>query len=172
MIKHVLTAFLFFLATKGLAQSNVDTIQHTDMSPLKAMSYEQYKAYTDGVDINGMALVAEVNHYPEPQKVMDLKRELGLTTVQASAIDKINIELHRKMKEMGGMIIKNEKALDDLFRTKKVNDGTLIFYANRYGLYQGELRNSILQACVKVQDILNPEQCKKYNQLLKGTAMH
>lgn len=64
-------------------------------------------------------------------------------------------------------MIKNEKALDALFKSKKLDDGTLIFYTNRYGLYQGELRNAILQAYVKVQAILDATQRKKYEQLQK-----
>jgi Spy/CpxP family protein refolding chaperone len=146
------------------AQSVPDT---GGMSPIKTMSYSQYKAYIDGADQFNLAVVAEINNYPNAQKVIDLKKELDLSADQLAQVTAINSELHRKMKEMGDNVIHNERALDELFRTKKINDGNLIFYTNRYGLYQGEMRNAVLQAAVKVEDILTPSQLKKYQQLLK-----
>ena len=131
------------------------------------MSYKQYKAYTDGVDINNLALVAELNHYPEPQKVLNLKKELGLTPSQITEVTSVNTEIHRKMKEMGEMIIKNEKAIDDIFKSRKLTDGDVIFFVNRYGLYEGELRTAILLTYLKMNDILTAAQKEKYQKLLK-----
>ncbi|MEO6524818.1 MAG: Spy/CpxP family protein refolding chaperone, partial [Mucilaginibacter sp.] len=164
MMRYLLSIPLFFITTVVLAQSGADT---TGMSPLKTMSYVQYKAYIDGIDQFNLAGVASLNHYAEPQKALNWKRELDLSVVQVTDITSINSTLVRKMKEMGDFIVKNERALDEMFRTKKVTDGTLIFYTNRYGLYQGEMRNAVLQAAVKVQAILTPAQRKKYEQLQK-----
>jgi hypothetical protein len=168
MTKYFLTALILFFTTKGLAQSNADTTQSANLSPVKTMSYEQYKAYLDGVDLSNMALVAQLNHYPDPEKVMVYKKELKLNAEQTAAITGINKELKRKMKEMGALIIKNEITLDNLFSTKKLNDGTLIFYGQRTDLFKGELRNAILQAYVKVADILSEGQTKKYEELQKA----
>jgi len=66
---------------------------------------------------------------------------------------------------MGGVIITNERTLDSLFRTHKLDDGTIIFYSNRYGLYQGELRNAILQACYETAALLSPAQVKQLETL-------
>lgn len=164
MIKYLLSIPLFFITTIALAQNSADTM---GMSPLKTLTYTQYKAYIDGVDQFNLALVASLNHYAEPQKALNWKKELDLSAIQITDITATNTMLQRKMKEMGDFIVKNERALDDMFRTKKVSDGTLIFYTNRYGLYQGEMRNAVLQAAVKVQAILNPLQRKKYEQLQK-----
>jgi hypothetical protein len=62
---------------------------------------------------------------------------------------------------MGGFIVTNETKLDNMFRTRKINESELIFYTNRYGLYQGELRNAILQAALKTQQLLSPPQINK-----------
>jgi Spy/CpxP family protein refolding chaperone len=164
MMRYLLSIPLFFITTIVLAQTSTDT---TGMSPLKTMSYAQYKAYIDGVDQFNMGSVANLNHYAEPQKALNWKKELDLTAIQITNITAINTALERKMKEMGDFIVKNERALDEIFRTKKVSDGTLIFYTNRYGLYQGEMRNAVLQAAVKVQAILTPVQRKSYEQLQK-----
>lgn len=145
----------------------IDSGSTVNISPLKSMSFTQYRAFVNGEDQSNMAAVADVNHYPDPQKTITWKKELVLTNAQLTQINTINTELVRKMKEMGQNIIKNEKTLEELFRTKKVIDGTLIFYTNRFGLYQGEQKNAVLQAYVKVYAILTPVQRKKYEQLQK-----
>jgi Spy/CpxP family protein refolding chaperone len=160
------TATLLLFMVNVFGQSAADTAI-SRMSPLRSMPYEQYKAYLDGEDRDHLGLVAEVNHFPSPQKALDLKKELILTNVQVSALNVVNTELTRKMKEMGSMIVKNETTLNTLFKAKKLDDGTLIFYVNRYGLYQGELRNAILQSYIKAAAILTPQQNKKYQQLQK-----
>jgi Spy/CpxP family protein refolding chaperone len=164
MIKYLFTPLLLLVVTIASAQNFPDT---AGMSPIKTMSYTQYKAYIDGIDQTNMAAVASLNHYAEPEKTLTWKKELGLTPAQVTNITTVNVALEHKMKEMGDFIVKNERALDELFRTKKVTDGNLIFYTNRFGLYQGEMRNAILQAAVKVQAILTPDQRKKYQQLQK-----
>jgi hypothetical protein len=164
MNRYLLTVCLFFITTLAWAQAFTDT---SGMSPVKTMSYTQYKAYIDGVDQTNMAAAATLNHYAEPQKTLGWKKELALSPSQIADVTAANIALERKMKEMGDFIVKNERAIDELFRTKKVTDGTLIFYTNRFGLYQGEMRNAVLQAAVKVQALLTPAQRKKYLELQK-----
>jgi len=130
-------------------------------SPVKTLSYKEYDALLKGEDLYDMALPATLNHYPMPDEVIKYKKQLDLSPEQASKIAAIGKELHRKRLEMGPIIIKNEQMLDSLFRKHIVDDGTLIFYANRYGLYQGELRNAILQACYATEKLLAPAQVKK-----------
>jgi hypothetical protein len=162
MMRIYLTACLLLCCTGVFAQSAEDSIS----SPIKTMSYKQYKAYTEGIDINHLALAAELNHYPEPEKVLNWKKDLALTPAQLTQVKDIDTEIHRKMKEMGGMIIKNEKAIDDLLRSHKATDGDVIFFVNRYGLYEGELRTAILLTYLKMNDILTAEQKEKYQKLL------
>ena len=54
-----------------------------------------------------------------------------------------------------------KKKLDALFKARQVDDGIIIFYTNRYGLYQGEIRNAILQACYKTEELLSEGQLKQ-----------
>lgn len=131
------------------------------ISPVKTLTNAQYDALMKGEDLYNMALPATLNHYPMPDDVIKYKKQIDLSPDQASKITAIGKELHRKRLEMGPIVIKNERILDSLFRTHIIDDGTLIFYANRYGLYQGELRNAILQACYATERLLAPAQIKK-----------
>ncbi|MFI5137662.1 MAG: hypothetical protein ACHQIM_07530 [Sphingobacteriales bacterium] len=161
--------FLFIIVLfcgKVNAQSPADsTVKH---SPLKTLSDEYYNALLTGDDIYGMSSAAELNHYPSPEKVIKLKREIILSPVQVTKISAIAKELHRKKLEMGLIIIDNEKTIDSLFRANRLSDGSLIFYINRYGLYQGELRNAILQACLATRSLLSQQQISKFEALQKA----
>jgi Spy/CpxP family protein refolding chaperone len=163
MQKLFITLSLLVFTTLCIAQKAPDSLSAASRS----LGYEQYKAYFAGTDINKLDAIAELNGYPSPQKALSLKKELGLSADQVAQLTAITTELKRKMKEMGALIIRNEETLNTLFKTKQINDGNLIFYANRYGGDIGELRNAMLQTYLKTQNILTPEQLKKYSALPK-----
>jgi hypothetical protein len=100
--------------------------------------------------------------------VLKFKTQLNLGPAQVSKIGAIAKELHRKKIEMGLIIINNERTLDSIFKYKRLDNGSLIFYTNRYGLYQGELRNAILQACLATRQLLSQQQINKYEALQKA----
>jgi hypothetical protein len=163
-MNKILFALIFTLiAAKVMAQS--DTGQH---SPVRTLTYAQYQAYLNGEAIDNMALAAQINHYPLPDEVLKFKKELDLSPIQIKKITDINTYMHKRRLQTGGSIVKNERTLDSLFRYNKVDDGTLIFFANRYGLYEGELRNAILFACYSTEKELSPQQIKRFEALKKA----
>lgn len=182
MLKTILS-FIFILSLYRYANAQTDsvavkkdtltakdTLAKADKvvekkSPVKTLTYTQYDALMKGEDLYDMALPATLNHYPMPEDVIKYKKQLDLSPVQISKITAIGKELHRKRVEMGPIIIRNETMLDSLFRTHNIDDGTLIFYANRYGLSQGEIRNAILQACYATEQLLSPAQVKRLEEL-------
>jgi len=137
----------------------------TKHSTVKTLSDKKYLGYMNGDDMDDMSLVGEMNHYPLPDKALKYKAELQLNPGQIAKLKDIVTNLIRKKKEMGQNIITNERTLDTLFKSHQIVDGTIIFYTNRYGLYLGELRNAILQACFKTRDILSEAQIKKLEAL-------
>jgi hypothetical protein len=166
MTKLLPLLIVILLYNEVNAQSPTDS--SAKHSPLKTLTDQQYNALLNGEDLYGMASVAELNQYPAPDKVIKLKTELGLSPAQIVKINAINKELRRKILEMGLIIIRNEQILDSLFHTHKLNNGSLIFYANRYGLYQGELRNAILQARLTTWTLLAQSQINKFEALQKA----
>lgn len=166
MGKNILCCLLIgiFGSTYGFGQTRTDTSGH---SPVRTLSMQQYNAYLKGEADDDMAMVAEQNHYPMPDKVLKFGNELKLTPVQIQKITDINTLMHRRRLQVGQSIVNNEKTLDSLFKYKKVNDGNLVFYTNRFGLYQGELKNAMLQACWATQQLLSAQQLKKYESLQK-----
>ena len=167
MKRYFLAGLLLFILSATQAQTPVDSanVKH---SPLKTLTDVQYRALISGTDIYNMYAVALLNHYPDPEKVLKFKKELQLSPIQVNKLTPIVKELRRKKLEMGLIIIKNETVMDSLFRTNIINDGALVFYANRYGLYQGELRNAILQACLVTRKMLSRQQINKFDALIKA----
>lgn len=149
-----------FISTAALAQTPDSLLKS---SPVKTISNTQYDALMKGRDQYEMSLVADLNSYPSAQKALKYKKELDLSPNQTAALIKINTELQRKKIEMGGFMVKNEAKLDELFQSKKVNDGEILFYSNRSGLYYGELRNAILMAAYNTHRQLLPSQLNKLN---------
>jgi hypothetical protein len=161
-----LFAFLLMLSgASAYAQSIPDTSDKK--STVRTLTYQQYQAYLKGEAGDDLARVAEMNNYPLPDNVLKYRTELDLGPVQIKKLTEASAYLHRRRLQIGGSVIDTEKKLDSLFRYNKVQDGSLIFYTNRYGLYQGELKNALLQACLSTQKVLSPQQLAKYQSLQK-----
>jgi hypothetical protein len=171
MQKLLLTFIILLLFIKVNAQSPADSAI-IKKSTVKTITDEEYTALLNGNDLYHMSLAAELNHYPSPEKALKYKKELDLSPQQLTKLNAIVKELHRKILEMGLIIIRNERTLDSIFKYNKVDNGSLIFYANRYGLYQGELRNVILQACFVIKNLLTPQQVRKIESLEKTGQTH
>jgi hypothetical protein len=139
-------------------------ISAAETSPIPSLSYREYAAYQKGEAMD-MAKPAVLNSYPLPATVLSLERVLKLTAAQKAQLAAADEAVVFKAKEMGRFILKHEKMLNDLFSTGKANEGSVIYYCNQIGLYQGELRNAHLQACLKARRILTPDQLKKYSRL-------
>jgi hypothetical protein len=160
----LITSIIF--ASRVNAQTPPDSAA-TPQSPVKTLTYKQYNALLKGEDLYDMALPATLNHYPMPAEAIKYRYQIDLSPIQVSKISAIAKELHRKRLEMGLIIINNERVLDSMFRTGRLNNGAIIFYANRYGLYQGEIRNAMLQACYATSQLLSARQISDLEALEK-----
>src|ERR1700712_4014683 len=109
MKKVVMTMLLLICTIVALAQAEADTVLIS--SPLKTISDRYYTALMKGKDLFGMGLAAELNHYPSPVIVFAYKKALDLSPIQVNKLIVINKELHRKLVEMGSIILKNEQTL-------------------------------------------------------------
>ncbi|RFZ83485.1 hypothetical protein DYU05_15265 [Mucilaginibacter terrenus] len=158
MKKLISVCCFLFIILKAFGQTPDSLLKP---SPVKMFTDRQFVSLMNGEDIYNMSSSAELNGYPSAQKALKYQKEIGLTAVQIAALNKINTELTRKKIEMGNFMVTNEKKLDALFRSRKVSDGDLIFYTNRYGLYMGELRNAILQASYNTNKLLTTLQVNK-----------
>ncbi|HEY9000276.1 MAG TPA: hypothetical protein VIM89_02900 [Mucilaginibacter sp.] len=152
---------------KTVAKAPVVIDTEPKHSTVKTISDLKYNAYLKGEDLDNMSLAGDLNHFPSPDSVLKYKKQLDLSPIQVGQLTKLSTELHRKKVEMGGNIIRNEKMLDSLFHSHQIDEGSLIFYTNRSGLYYGEMKGAILMACYNAEKLLTPAQIKKLETLEK-----
>jgi len=119
----------------------------------------------------GLASYAEMNGYPGPKHVIELKEQLGLTTDQLKKTEGLvkGVELSGKL--TGQEIVREEEELYKLFEGATANDRTVRAGVERIGKLRGELRFIHLQAHVKMKQILSGNQIQRYNEL-RGHGSH
>jgi hypothetical protein len=169
MIRNLLLSVLvLFSACFTYAQvpnTNADTTLKP--SPIRSLTNKQYNDYLKGTGMESLSRVSVMNHYPLPDDALRYKKELDLSPSEIKQLNDVVKFLQLKKQEIGGSAIRNERALDSLFRTHKIDEGMIIFYGNRYGLYEGEYRTVFLQACFRTQNILTAQQIRRLEALQK-----
>jgi hypothetical protein len=161
----ILLAVVSLFTFAGTVHAQIDSA--TTPSSIKTLTLKQYADYQKGPTLQEMALPATLNRYPMPADVLALKKELKLSPDQVKKITVIKDYLQLKKTEIGQSVLRNEKKLDDMFRTQKLDEGSITFYANRYGLYEGEYRTSVLLACYNTYNALTPQQTTQFWKLKK-----
>ncbi len=139
---------------------------------IKALSDDMIDGYRMGRGM-GMAKAAELNHYPGPMHILDMKAKLHLTGEQVSQLQAIFETMHTEAVNTGNMLIDEEQALDDIF-AKGVADSSMVqSLTARIGELYAKIRFAHLNAHIKAQKILSKEQIALYDQergYTEGTA--
>ena len=164
MLKLLFAVLFISVSATAFAQESDSVLKKYRMTIISAKEYSTLIKN----NFEGMAAVADTNKYPSAQKALTYRKEIDLSPKQLADLRQVDEALSSKKQEMAKFLRGNEKTLDSLFRTNKLNEGIIIYYTNRFGLYQGELRNAILQAAYKTHNLLSPGQIAKLNKLKKS----
>lgn len=113
----------------------------------------------------GLAKSAELNGYPGPRHVLDMKKEIGLTREQEAQIEGIFASMKAEAIPLGVRLIELEKQLDELYTEGTVDDENLRVKLGEIGEALSRLRFVHLSAHLKMPKILTVQQVKKYNEL-------
>ena len=136
--------------------------------PIKALSDDDIAALQNGEGM-GMAKAAELNGYPGPKHVLDLARQLQLTDGQWRGVQAIFDRMSAAAKPLGGELITQEQALDQLFAKGDITPDRLAAATAAIAELQGRLRAVHLSAHLETRALLNPDQVARY-QLLRGNG--
>jgi len=132
--------------------------------PIKALSDDDVAALRNGEGM-GMAKAAELNGYPGPKHVLDLARQLQLTDGQWRGVQAIFDRMSAAAKPLGGELIAQEQALDQLFAKGDITPDRLAAATAAIAELQGRLRAVHLSAHLETRALLNPDQIARYEQL-------
>src|SRR5215469_9546815 len=162
---------LRMLLLVGVAALIASSVRAADMPyagqqarPIKALSDDDLAALRKGEGM-GMAKAAELNGYPGPKHVLDLAQQLQLTDIQRRDVRAIFDRMSAAAKPLGGELIAQEQALDQLFAKGDITPDRLAVATAAIAELQGRVRAVHLSAHLETRTLLNPDQIARYEQL-------
>lgn len=157
---------LFLTAFNGSAQHTVHQSpdQTATSKTIKTLSESEVGGYLNGRGM-GLAKAAELNGYPGPMHVLEVEKELALTTEQKTQMQAVFDTMHEQAVTLGKQIVEQETALNNLFASDKARPETMQMTVEKVAQLQGQLRLTHLDAHLKAKQILTTEQVRLYNKL-------
>ncbi len=137
---------------------------------IKALSPDEITAYRAGEGM-GLAMAAELNHYPGPKHALEHADDLHLTDAQRKQMTQTFDEMNAAAVAIGEQIIEHETVLDALFSERKVGTDSLQKVLQGIGELQADLRFTHLNAHLIARSILSEAQVVHYDLLRGYTSM-
>lgn len=131
---------------------------------IKSLSPETTDGLLNGSGL-GYALAAELNSYPGPKHVLELKAELELEPSQEKRIQAVFDTMQNAAKTVGREILKGEESLDTLFASGSATPEVVKQMSVDLGRLYGELRSIHLNAHIGTIGILTKHQSMMYQEL-------
>ncbi len=113
----------------------------------------------------GLARPAELNGYPGPRHVLDLGQELKLDDSQKVAVAAVFARMNGEARRVGAAYVEAERAVDQAFRSGRVDGDSLVARLAEAGRLRDRLRQVHLAAHLETAPILSPEQRRLYRHL-------
>jgi len=113
----------------------------------------------------GMAKAGELNHYPGPAHVLDLRNKLALTPEQVAQAQASFDRMASEAQPLGSEIVRRERALDEAFKLGEATFESVAQQTEEIGTLQGQLRAIHLNAHLKMRALLTAQQVTSYDKL-------
>jgi Spy/CpxP family protein refolding chaperone len=149
--------------------------QHRTLNILIALSFLSVSLFAQTVPPDreglengeglGMGLFAELNGYPGPLHVLELRDSLELTDTQLKQTQAIFDEMKHEAVLLGRAVIAAEESLYAVFRRGNVQEDEIQLKAEEIGQVRSQLRTIHLRAHLQTREILSDEQRTKYMRL-------
>ncbi|WCN13997.1 hypothetical protein GV054_13810 [Marinomonas mediterranea] len=159
----VIVIVLAMLGVKSLA-SGSSSYAGEETREIKSLSNVEVEGLLSGKGM-GYAKAAELNGYPGPAHVLELSEELLLSGDQYRETEVIFSQMEASAKKVGAELVSAERALDDAFRSKKIDESSLLKLVDDIGNIESRLRAIHLGAHLQQTKILNDEQISEYMDL-------
>jgi ribosomal protein L12E/L44/L45/RPP1/RPP2 len=161
-IKHTLVAAL--LLGTAMAQAQTSPYAGEQARSIKALSDKEVDDLLSGQGM-GLAKAAELNGYPGPAHVLELSEPLGLSAEQTEATRQLMQRHKATARAMGTRLIDAERALDQAFHARRIDEQRLAELTAAIGRQQAELRAEHLATHLAQTALLTPQQIERYSVL-------
>ncbi|MBW2205899.1 MAG: hypothetical protein JRG79_03245 [Deltaproteobacteria bacterium] len=131
---------------------------------IKSLSDEDIKELKAGAGW-GLAKAAELNGLPGPKHILEMKKEIELTSEQERLVVALYNDMNKEAIVAGNKLIEYEKVLNNRFAERKINEIVLDELLTKISETYKSLRYTHLSAHLKTPSILTEDQIKKYNKL-------
>ncbi len=113
----------------------------------------------------GFAKAAELNGVPGPIHLLEMKKEIRLSSEQIQKIEDIYQKMKKQVIPLGLELIELERRLNNHFANRTITDNLLHKLLGEIVQVRKKLRYAHLSAHLKTPDILTFEQITLYNEL-------
>jgi len=160
------TAALMLAAAPVAAQHTHPMPQYAERerSEIAALTPQQLEELRAGTGM-GMALPAELNHFPGPKHALEWADSLGLSEAQRMRLEAIRTKMSEEAVRLGEQVIEAERELDRRFAHAHIDSQTLAELTTRIAGLYGRLRYVHLAAHLETRALLTPEQIEAYDRV-------
>lgn len=135
---------------------------------IKALSTQDVADLQAGQGM-GLAKAAELNGYPGPAHVLEHADALGLNEHQRTATRSLLTAHKAQARQLGAQLLDRERALDQGFAARQIDEARLAHLTREIGELQGRLREEHLRTHLAQTALLQPSQIQHY-AVLRGYA--
>lgn len=165
-----ITLFLLsFFSIAAFGDSYKSKYVGQELREIKSLSEADIKELKNGKGW-GLAKAAELNGVPGPIHLLEMQKEIKLTSEQIQRIEDIYHEMKQKAIKLGVKLIDLEMELNGHFSKKTITDQLLYDLLDKISQTYKQLRYTHLAAHLKTPHILTPDQISQYNKL-RGYSM-
>lgn len=167
----ILSAVSFTVFTHLKASSQVTESPYINQlsSSVRGLSTQEVDDLLNGRGA-GYARTAELNSYPGPAHVLELREQLELSAEQIQRIETVFQEMNTKAKSIGQEIVEREQELSASFASSVITPAELRIQTESLAELYAELRATHLEAHLEVTPMLSSEQITAYNTLRGYTS--
>ena len=140
--------------------------QHGELRSLSAKEVEDLR---EGRGM-GLARAAELNSYPGPRHVLDLREPLAIDAATAARLEAIMERMLGEAKTLGATIVAEESELDRAFREARINAEEVALRTESLAAHYARLRAVHLEAHLETKALLSEAQVAKYDALRGYTS--
>ena len=166
--------FLLFFSIAASSDSYKSKYAGQELREIKSLSEADIKELKNGKGW-GLAKAAELNGVPGPIHLLEMQKEIKLTSKQIQRIEAIFQEMKQKAIKSGVKLIDLERELNRHFANKTITDQLLFDLLDKISKTYKELRYIHLSAHLETPNILTSDQILLYNKLrgysLRGYSM-
>lgn len=133
-------------------------------SPVRGLSAQEVGDLLAGAGA-GYARTAELNGYPGPRHVLEMRDHLGLTREEVRRTEGAFATMQGEAKRLGAEIVERERALATRFASHTVGERDLAAAVDSLAVLYGRLRATHLMAHLATTALLSAAQVARYNEL-------